>query len=236
VGGPDGFSRKVPLDAVGAGSYAATIPLSSPGTFVASAIDELSNEVVGTTGAVLSAGEELRPTGTDRALLTRIASMTGGKVRDSLDGVYLDRATKRFAYTPLSFPLIIFAAATLFLGVAARKLAWFDGIVAAWAAMKRRRAGANDARSTSHVRDDRHAAETTAALLDTKARTQTKMPAHHDPASALRPAPMASVPSPTPAAAPVVSPRKDAPPPSSRAGRKLTAAEILLEKRRGKRG
>ncbi|MFO0660485.1 MAG: VWA domain-containing protein [Polyangiaceae bacterium] len=232
VGGPDGFSRKVPLDAVGAGAYAATIPLSSPGTFVATAIDELSNEAVGTTGAVLSAGEELRPTGTDRALLNRVATMTGGKVRDSLDGVFLDRATRRFAYTPLTMPLLIAAAASLLLSVAARKLAWFDGLVAAWAAINRTRRRP-EARVTA---SERHAAETAASLLANKEKAQAKMPAHQEIANQTRPAPMASVASPTPAAAPVVSPRKDAPPPSSRAGRKLTAAEILLEKRRGKRG
>ena len=32
VAGPDGFARDVPLDAVGAGRYAANIQLSRPGT------------------------------------------------------------------------------------------------------------------------------------------------------------------------------------------------------------
>ncbi|MEO6418529.1 MAG: VWA domain-containing protein, partial [Polyangiaceae bacterium] len=63
VAGPDGFSRDVALEAVGAGRYASSIPLSRPGTYVATAKDEVSNEAVGTTGSVLTAGEELRPTG-----------------------------------------------------------------------------------------------------------------------------------------------------------------------------
>ncbi len=92
VAGPDGFARDVSLEAIGAGRYGAAIPLSRPGTYVATAKDEASGEAVGTTGAVLSAGEELRPTGSDRLLLARISTMTGGKVRDTLAGLYDDRA------------------------------------------------------------------------------------------------------------------------------------------------
>ncbi|HEU4537963.1 MAG TPA: VWA domain-containing protein, partial [Polyangiaceae bacterium] len=51
VSGPDGFSQRLPLEAVGAGAYAAQLPLARPGTYVATAVDELSGEVVGTTGA-----------------------------------------------------------------------------------------------------------------------------------------------------------------------------------------
>ena len=58
-----------------------------PGAYIATALDEMSGEPVGTTGAVLTAGEELRPTRIRfRALLARIAELTGGKVRDTLAG------------------------------------------------------------------------------------------------------------------------------------------------------
>jgi Ca-activated chloride channel homolog len=129
VGGPDGFARKVSLEAVGAGAYAATIPLARPGKYLATAVDEISNEMVGSAGAVLNAGQEMRPTGTDRALLTRVTSMTGGKLRDSLAGVFRDRATTRFAYKPLSSFLLVAAAAFLLLGVAARKFALPEAVV-----------------------------------------------------------------------------------------------------------
>ncbi len=122
VAGPDGFSRDIALEAVGAGRYGANVPLSRPGTYVATAKDELTNEAVGTTGAVLTAGEELRPTGSDRALLGRITTMTGGKMRDTLAGVYDDRAARRFAYTPLGAPLVLIAGLALVMGVGARRL------------------------------------------------------------------------------------------------------------------
>ena len=99
------------------------IPLSRPGAYIATAIDEIAGDPVATTGAVLSAGEELRPTGTDRGLLTRVAEITGGQVRDTLAGIYKERSAKRFAYTSLVPPLLLLSAFALLIGVAARKLA-----------------------------------------------------------------------------------------------------------------
>jgi Ca-activated chloride channel homolog len=142
VAGPDGFSRDVPLDAVGAGRYAASIPLDRPGTYIAAAKDEVSNESVGTTGAALGAGEELRPTGSDRALLSRLASMTGGKVRDTLAGIFDDRAAKRFAYSPLATPLVLFAALAMLSAVASRRLGIPEAFVGLAARAKARRAAA----------------------------------------------------------------------------------------------
>ncbi len=122
VAGPDGFTRELPLDAVGAGRYSVSAPLTRPGTYVATLRDEATGERVGSTAAILSLGDELRPTGSDRTLLTRIASITGGKVRTSLEGLYDDRPPRRFAYRSLSLPLTIAAAIALLLAVAARRL------------------------------------------------------------------------------------------------------------------
>jgi Ca-activated chloride channel family protein len=130
VAGPDGFSRDLPLDAVGAGRYGATLPLARPGTYVTTAKDEVTGEPVGTTGAVLTAGEELRPTGSDGALLERIAVLTGGRVRDTLAGLFDDRAARRFAYRSLISPLIILAAIAMLLAVAARRIGVSDAALA----------------------------------------------------------------------------------------------------------
>ncbi|WP_437486156.1 VWA domain-containing protein [Sorangium sp. So ce1014] len=133
VAGPDGFARELPLEATGAGAYTATLPLSRPGTYVAVARDELTGEAVGTTGAAMTAGEELRPTGSDLSLLGRIAEFTGGKRRDTLAGIFEDRASKRFAYRDATPGLVSFAALALLLAVAARRLALPEA-AAAWAA------------------------------------------------------------------------------------------------------
>ncbi|WP_437943765.1 VWA domain-containing protein [Sorangium sp. So ce281] len=133
VAGPDGFSRELPLEATGAGAYTAKLPLSRPGTYVAVARDELTGEAVGTTGAAMTAGEELRPTGSDLSLLGRIAEFTGGKRRDTLAGIFEDRASKRFAYRDATPSLVFFAALALLLAVAARRLALPEA-AAAWLA------------------------------------------------------------------------------------------------------
>jgi hypothetical protein len=137
VAGPDGFSRDLPLEAVGAGRYAANLPLSRPGTYVATAKDESDGSAVGTTAAVLDRGEELRPTGSDRALLVRIASMTGGKMRDTLAGAFDDRTAQRFSYAPLAQWLSLLAGIALVLAVAARKMALPERFTAAFGASLR---------------------------------------------------------------------------------------------------
>ncbi|MBW2454716.1 MAG: hypothetical protein JRI68_09400 [Deltaproteobacteria bacterium] len=122
VRGPDGFARDVALEAAGAGTYTATVPLSRPGAYIAVARDEVSGKPVATTGAALTAGEELRPTGTDFALLSRIAELTGGKRRDTLAGIFGDRAARRFAYRDITAQLLFLAAFAMLLAVAARRL------------------------------------------------------------------------------------------------------------------
>jgi hypothetical protein len=131
VNGPDGFKRDVPLEAAGAGTYSATVPLSRHGAYIAVARDEVAGVPVATTGAVLTAGEELRPTGTDHALLSRVAELTGGKRRDTLAGIFNDRAGRRFAYRDITTALVLVAAFAFLLAIAARRLALPEGLFAA---------------------------------------------------------------------------------------------------------
>lgn len=122
VSGPDGQRDELALEAVGAGAYAATLPLSRPGAYVAAVVDELDGQLLSTTGAVLDAGEELRPSGTDRALLGRIAALSGGQVRDTLAGIFHDRSQRRFAYRSWVPSLLVVAAGALLFSVGARRL------------------------------------------------------------------------------------------------------------------
>ncbi len=244
VAGPEGFSREVALEAAGAGAYTASVPLSRPGTYIVVGRDEMTGEAVGTTGAVLTAGEELRPTGSDLALLTRIAELTGGKRRDTLAGIFADRAATRFSYKDATAPLIFLAAFGLLFAVAARRLAIPDGVVAFQqrffarfrrTAKRPAHAGAPDATSTM------------GALLDAKDRgtLSREEPRAASPHVDIRPAPGAMpprVPAATmtglpakrvsPGAPPTARPAQPKPgrPPETRP---LTAAEILLARRRG---
>jgi hypothetical protein len=239
VAGPDGFSRDVSLEAIGAGRYGASVPLSRPGTYVATAKDETSGEAVGTTGAVLSAGEELRPTGSDRLLLTRITTMTGGKMRDTLAGLYDDRAARRFAYTPLLPLLSLVAACAMLLGVAARRL----GVPAFASAMfgrarAQRRQNEADQRAAlafAEARERARAAQTTKtneALLAKKRKTAPPAAPMAGTGSILGAAP------PPPAAQrPIASPQQNRPhaPRPAQSGPRVSTAERLAQKRREKK-
>ncbi|MCK6588720.1 MAG: hypothetical protein L6Q76_14175, partial [Polyangiaceae bacterium] len=264
VVGPEGFARDIPLEASGAGAYSATLPLSRPGTYIAVARDELSGQAVGTTGAVLTAGEELRPTGSDLALLGRIAEFTGGKKRDTLAGIFADRASKRFAYKDTTPPLLMVAAFALLLAVAARRLAMPE-TMAAWFARATSRsphhpepAAAQDERAATafallqardRARSEREPPKPPApppgepmppqAAPPPGARVGPPVPAHLRRPAPPRPPPVASAPLPSAAPRRGPPPGHAAPPPSAAppsASRPLTAAEILLAKRRGKRG
>ncbi len=122
VVGPDGFVRATRLEPTSPGSYEALVPLGHAGTYVADVRDEATGKSVGTTGARLSAGDELEPTGTDGALLARIAALTGGRVRTTLDGVFGDRSTSRQGFRPLAAWLSSLAALAMLLAAAARRL------------------------------------------------------------------------------------------------------------------
>jgi Ca-activated chloride channel family protein len=228
VAGPDGFSRDVALEAVGAGRYASSIPLSRPGTYVATAKDEVSNEAVGTTGAVLTAGEELRPTGSDRTLLTRIATITGGKARDTLAGVYDDRAARRFAYTPLGASLILFSGVAMILGVGARRLA-VPSVIGASAA-RIAAFGARSRKSREERAQSRRVAEQRAGELERLGATVAKQRAAS--AGTTRSLGSLDASSPTPPTGP-----RDVPPapPTHPSERTLTAAEMLAKRRRERR-
>ena len=244
VAGPDGIAHDVALEPVGAGAYATTVPLSRPGTYVVTARDELKKENVSTTGAVLTAGEELRPTGSDRALLSRISSITDGKPRDTLAGIFQDRSALRFAYWSLTPWLVAFASLFLLLSVAARRLsmpAFVAELPRKVRAVFRRKPKVQKAL----VPD---AAETLDRLGKAKEKGRAGGPAPLEaplgapqrppPIAARRAAPEGVIVakpmglSPLSAAAPRAS--MPGAPPSSTA-RPLTAAEILLQKRRGQR-
>ncbi len=226
VAGPDGFAREAALEAVGAGAYAATIPLSRPGTYLAVARDELSGEAVGTSGAVLGAGEELRPTGSDVALLGRIADLTFGKRRETLAGIFRDRASKRFAYDDAARSLLALAALALLLTVAVRRLA----VPEALAALPARLLARFEARRAA-LAQAQPAEASLSVLLE--ARNRRARAREAPPVPAAMPQPLAAPPPPMakPASAPTPASAVEA---ANAASRPLSAAEILLARRKGR--
>jgi Ca-activated chloride channel homolog len=232
VAGPDGFSATVPLEAAGAGAYAGSLPLSRPGAYVATAVDEQTNEALGTTAAALSAGEELRPSGTDRGLLRQITRVTGGKVRDTLAGIFADRDVLRFAYQNLRQWLIVLAAGCLLLGVASRRLALPDFVLDAPRVLSSWLTAAGPRKSARTDGTKQRAPATLEALRQAKARNEG-VPVASSPSFDETPRFARPSQPPTPAAggheAPA-SPSSHRPP-----ARQATAAEILLSRRRGRK-
>jgi hypothetical protein len=220
VSGPDGFEREVALEAAGAGTYSASVPLTRPGAYIAVAKDDETGAPVATTGAALHAGEELRPTGTDLTTLTRIAELSGGKKRETLAGIFDDRASLRFAYRDITLWVLIVAASAMFLAVAARRLsipraayAWIPA-AAAWRPWHRRRGAPAPGGETATATLD--------ALLERR----------QGGAERGRPPPVATSAEPpaAPAAPPPATPPPAAPPPAEQ--RPGSMAERLAARRR----
>lgn len=232
--GPGGAAIDAPLEPTSPGTYAADIPIDRPGTYVVLARDEVSGEAVGTSGAVLSGGEELRPTGSDRGLLSRLSEFAGGKQRSELGALFLDRTTKRFAYDDMSRALSIAAALGLLFAVAARKLGMPEALHAALARLR-----ATQTRAPSRADRKIEPEPTVASLLAVK-RAGPKAARPEPP-----PPPRAPVqPPPRPVAERPVRPSAGEPPkeeprppegPAPPAARPMSTAELLVARRRAKK-
>jgi hypothetical protein len=181
---------------------------------------------------VLTVGDELRPTGTDRGLLRRISEQSGGKLRDTLAGIFLDRDAVRFAYTPLSSLLLCLAAFSLLLAVAARRLSAPEGLERFWHELRTSRP-APVTRAASPPEAAAPPPTAVGALQRLKTR-KAAPPAEEPPPSV----PSFSRPPPLPKSATSSQPPTPTAPPSGptpTGARQPTAAEILLARRRGRK-
>lgn len=239
VAGPGGFSREIALEPTSTGSYAADVPIDRPGTYVVLARDEVSGDGVGTSGAVLSGGEELRPTGSDPGLLQRLVDLTGGEVRVSLHDIFQARTTRRFAFEDITPLLTMMAAFALLFAVAARKLGMPEAVLAG-ASWVRTRLRPRTRRAT------RPTAETVQVLLAAKksAGPMLVAPKRQLPSigtSPMRPAPYSPPTSPLNAPKPPAPPTSDSVPPDPPAppppagSRAPSTAELLLARKRAKK-
>lgn len=236
IAGPDGYAKDLPLEVQSVGRYATRLPLSRPGTYVATLRDDTSREVLGTAGASLSLGDELRPTGSDAAALSRISHVTSGKTRATLAGLFDDRGDQRLAYGPLGNVLLVAAAALFFAGIAARRFGMPEALtnlgpkLRAHLAWRRSR---NAVMATT-------APSAAPAAMDLLKRRQERSEAAPPPAAPLagarvpptpRPAPAPMSPAPKP---PVDAPAPAAPPPSPAASTSpgVSLAERLAQKKR----
>jgi len=214
---PDGTARTLPLEAVTVGGYSARFATNRPGAYLVSLTDEESGRVLASAGAELPIGGELRPTGTDRAELRRVAALTRGKLRDTLAGIFSDRDTTRLGYVSISQWLLLAAAWCLLAAVAARRLQL--------PALRR----IQPTRAVVEATVETPAASTLGSLLSARQRKRPA-PLTPSPPAPASPHPPTDGPSNTAPGAPV-SPAAEPPraePPTK------TAAEIVLERRRAR--
>lgn len=126
IEGPDGLPRDVELLPGPGGTYVTDLPIGAPGAYLVRAIDVGDNgagtQSAGLAAALLSRADELRPTGSDRRALERIAELTGGTTDLALADVFMRRTGMRPTTLPLAPYLLPLALALMLLGVAARRL------------------------------------------------------------------------------------------------------------------
>jgi hypothetical protein len=187
-------------------------------------------------------------------MLARIAELSSGKQRDTLAGIFHDRGARRFAYQSLSETLLWVGAALLLFAVAARRLALPEVLVALPGRIRARTTAARDA-SKARSRES--------ASIPPASPATAAVPPGSEPPGAAPPVvgsglsallrkkaearePRAQVDEAMRAALsqqsktgaePAREPlRPSEAPPSTRGGKRaLTAAEVLLERRRGRK-
>ncbi len=167
--------------------------------------------------------------------------MTGGKVRDTLAGLFDDRAGRRFAYRPVTPPLVILAAIAMLLAVAARRIGVPDVVAAVGSRVRGWRDEASrkrQERAQQAARDQALAIAEQERLRDVilAKRRREAVPVASDLPAPVKLASLHRDPPPAPAAPPPASlGAAVAPPVPPPAERPLTAAERLALKRRERR-
>jgi len=123
--GPNGQRQEVELTPAGPGRYQAALPQPGPGAYVVQAtqVRDGGGELRTEAGWVAPYPTEYRETGVDRALLAQVAAAGGGRVLDDpVDAVTPPPARPALAHWPLAPLVLVLAALTWPLEIAARRL------------------------------------------------------------------------------------------------------------------
>ncbi len=227
------------------GVYRAEIPTGAPGTYTVSLVDAADNRQLAATAVVIDAREELSSTHSDRRLLRRIAELTGGTERDTLAGIFDERRTAVASFASLVDSLLLLAAVTFVLSVAARRIVLPDAIQDRWRRLR-------DALHRGRTAEDAHPSPPGAGSLapsgpgsvsghysrKTKGRDDTVAPAREETSPAIttsagpQQAEAARDASPS---APVQGRHGVAEQQSTGNGGSRSTLDVLLERRRGRR-
>jgi len=129
--GPDGEPESIELSQTGPGRYEASVPAKEPGSYL---VNLYARSPEGKTRAIFGGasrppGQELRRFRSDRALLERVAEITGGRVLDPTRPENASLFTRKNidpaeSVRPLWRPLMVALFVLLLLDVASRRIAW----------------------------------------------------------------------------------------------------------------
>jgi uncharacterized membrane protein len=123
---PDGSGRDVELLPRAGGDYATDVNVDAPGAYLVQLLDVgaegLDRTPIGLSAAMLSRADEGRPTGSDAAMMARLAELSGGIATDRIADVFQRRSGLRPTPLPLAPYALPLAIATMILGVASRRL------------------------------------------------------------------------------------------------------------------
>ncbi len=119
---PDASDHPGDLQQTAPGRYEATFQASEKGTYVVNVIDRVAGGPVDVSGAVLSYPAEFRDLHPNAALMKKMVEVTGGQNMEGLDGIFQPKPKAVEAHIDMWEFLLLFAAASLLIDIAWRRL------------------------------------------------------------------------------------------------------------------
>ncbi|HEX2730468.1 MAG TPA: VWA domain-containing protein [Polyangiaceae bacterium] len=119
---PTGQSDELTLRPRARGRYEASLPIERAGPYLVSVHDQSDGVLLAASGIDVTPLDEFNPAGADRVLLTQIAELTRGQMRDTLAGLFEDRLPATRSRTDLDLPLCWLAGVLFVIAVAGQRL------------------------------------------------------------------------------------------------------------------
>ena len=179
VMGPDGTTQKVRLSQTGSGRYTGSFDAPKTGSYVATVTQKGADGKTrsASVGLAVPYSPEYAALAPNRALLSRVADLTGGRVRTDGERVFDDRRYRRLP-VPLALPLLALALLLLPIDIANRRLVLGKGQATEIARAARERAEEKlaERREAQRSQEVATAAASVARLRNRKRNWTTRTP------------------------------------------------------------
>ncbi len=128
VARPDSGDSTSVMQQTAPGRYEATFNVGTNGTYIVNVVDRVSGGPVDVSGAVLSYPPEFRDLRPNLALMRKLTEVSSGQSLEDLNSLFQPKANAVEAHIDLWEYLMMFAAATLLLDIAWRRLNFGDWV------------------------------------------------------------------------------------------------------------